>query len=246
MAAKSAIFAGTPYLGPVGVNSFTDLGNTSKITVTHEVEKITVPNHQGGGGNDDAYERLTAVKISLQARRVSIPLLEMALGGTASAVAAGAVADEAHTVVALGTLIALDHMQDMDATLTVEPAIAGDPFVEGVDYVRKRAGIVPLAGGDIAVEADLLVSYTKAKHLRIQALLSTATERAFLFDGVNERTGKAWASKYHRVAWGIAKSFELIGNEFASFDIEGEPLAYDGITAVGKSKFYEMLVGDDL
>lgn len=246
MATKTAIIAGTPHFAPVGVNSFTDLGNTSKITVAHEVEKVTIPNYQGGGGNDDAFERLTAVKVTLSARRVSIPLLEIALGGTASAVVAGAVADEPHTVVALGTMIALDHMQDMDATLTVEPAVSGAAFVEGVDYIRKRAGFVPIVGGGIAADDELVVSYTKAKHLRIQAMLSTSAERAFLFDGINERTGKPWASRYHRVAWGVAKSVELIGTEFASFDIEGEVLAWDGITAVGKSKFYEMLVGDDL
>lgn len=244
MATKSALIVGTPYFSPVGVNSGTDLGNSSKITVSHEVEKIAVANYQGGGGNDDAFERLTAVRIALTARRVSIPLLEIALGGSVATVATGAVNDEPHEVVALGTLIALDHMQDMSAALTVEAGAT--TFVEGVDYLRKRVGIVPVAGGGITVGADLLISYQKAKHLRVQDLLSTSAERGFLFDGLNERTNKPWAKRYYRVSWGVAKVLELIGSDFVSFEIEGEALAWDGITDPAKSKFGEMLIGDDL
>ena len=243
---KTAIINGTPYLNPVGVNSGKSLGNTTKLSVAAAVTKKTIPNMQGGGGNDDSFEKLESLTLSMSCRHVSIATLELALGGTAVAVAAGAVADEPHEVIELDTLIAFNHMQDMSQTLTVEPSAGGAAFIEGTDYLRKRAGIIPVTGGAIAAAADLLISYTKAAHQRIQALLSTVTERGLLFDGINERTNKPWSYKFHRVAWGVAKTIEIIGEEFVSFDIEGEGLAWDGITETGKSQFYEVLVGDAL
>jgi len=243
MATKTAIINGTPYVSLVGVNAGESLGNTSKLSVAIAVDKKELPNYQGGGGNDDAFERFKSGTISLSARHVSISVLEMALGGTATAVAAGAVAGEEHEVIEVGKLLSLDHMQDMSASLTVTPSAGGAALEEGVDYIRKRAGIIPIGGG-IAAGTELSFAYTKHKHQRIQALLSTVTERGLLFDGINERTNKPWVARFHRVSFGVAKSLEFIGEDFASFDVEGEILAADHITETGKSRFYEVLVGD--
>jgi len=240
---KTAIINGTPYLSPVGVNAYESLGNTTKLSLAITVDKKELPNMQGGGGNDDAFEKFKSGILSMSCRHVSIAVLEMALGGKAAAVAAGAVAAEPHTVVALDKLLLLDSMQDMSQELTVTPAAGGDAYEEGVDYIRKRTGIIPVTGGTIATEADLLFAYTKAAHQRIQNLLSTITERSFMFDGINERSNSPWCHRFHRVAWGIAKGFELIGEDFVSFDIEGEVLRADHITDPAMSPFYESLVG---
>ncbi len=243
---KTAVVNGTPHLAPVGSNSFTALGNTTKLTAAHAVDKKTLPNLQGGGGNDDSFEKLNSATLSMSCRHVSIALLAMAFGGTVSAVNSGAVADEPHTVVALDTLIMLDSMQDMSVALVVKDTTGTTTYIEGTDYVRKRAGFIPLASGAITAAEDLKVSYTRSVHQRVQALLNTSTERGFLFDGINERTGKPWSYLYHRVNWGVAKNIELIGEDYISFDVEGEVLAYDGITDPAKSKFYEVLIGDAL
>lgn len=243
---KSALIAGTPYFMPVGVNAGTDLGNTTKLTATHEFEKVTVPNMQGGGGNSDAFERLSAVKLAMSCRQISLTVLEAAFGGTSVAVAAAAVPQEPHDVVELGALIALDDMQDMSASLSVLPAAGGTPYVEGEDYLRVRAGLIPISGGGIAAGSTLHCAYQKAPHRRVQALMRAVTEMGLLFDGVNERTGKPWCYKYHRVAWGVARNIEIIGEQFVSFDLEGEALAWSGVTDPAKSKFYEVLIGDAL
>lgn len=247
MAVKTAILSGTPYISPVGVNAGESLGNTSKLTVAITTEKKELPNYQGGGGNDDSFEKFQSGTVTLACRHVSLATLTKALGASAAAVAAGAVPDEAHTVVALDRLIALDHLQDMAETLTVTDGAAVDPvtYVEGTHYLRVRAGIIPLtAVGGMAADDDIEISYTKAKHTRFQALVNLIQENRLLFDGINERSNKSWLGIFHRVKWGPAKSLELIGEDFASFDIEGEILAYDGITETGKSRFYELLVGD--
>lgn len=241
---KTVMLAGTPFFGAVGVNSFKDIGNTTKATIAHSFKEATIPNGQGGGGNDDKMIRVESIKVSLSVRRASVELLAIALGGTVADIAAGAVTDEAHTVVNPGELIMFNQLQDLGQALTVMPDGGGAALVEGTDYIRKRSGIIPIVGGALAASDEFTVDYTKTPHLRIQALLNTATERAFLFDGYNEKDNKPWVEKLHRVAWSPAANLELVGGgEFASFDIEGEALAWEGITDPTKSPFYEMLVG---
>lgn len=243
---RTAIVNGTPWLFPVGVNSGESLGNVSKMTVEANYDKKTLPNYQGGGGNDDVFYKFKDGSIKLECRHLSVSLLLMALGGEAEAVAAGAVADEPHVVHQLGNLIALDSMQDMAEPMTVTNAAGDVTYDVGVHYLRKRAGIVPLAvaNGGIALNAEIKVSYTKHKHQRVQALINSVTEKGLLFDGANERTGSPWCGRFHRVGWQPTKTLEFIGDDFLNWSLEGEILAWDGITDPAKSPFYELLVGD--
>ncbi|MDR1995151.1 hypothetical protein [Azonexus sp.] len=241
---RTAIINGTNYITPLNVNSGESLGNVSKMTYSVELDKKELPNYQGSGGNDDVFWKPKSGSVSLSCRHVSIEMMKIALGATAKVVAAGAVDGEAHTVVDLDKLIALDHLQDLSAELTVSPAGTGPDFVEGVDYIRKRAGITPMSTGSMAADDEIEISYTKHKHAVFQALINMITETGLLFDGVNERTGKPWQGKFHRVAWGPSKSLELINDDFASFDIEGEILIADFVTGVGLSQMVEIKVGD--
>lgn len=241
-AVKTAIIKGTPYLSPVGINSGIPLGNTSKVSYVVTIEDKDLPDNQNpGGGLDDSFSRFKSAEITLECRHVSVKTLELALGGTATAVAAVAVVDEPHAVVDLDTLIMLDSMQDMSIPLIVKKAAA--TLVEGTDYIRKRLGIIPITGGAIAAADPLKFSYTKAKHQRVQALVNLIQENRLMFDGINERNNAAWAAIWHRVKFGPAKNIEFIGDDFVNFQISGKALAYDQITAVGKSQYMELLVG---
>ena len=244
MAVKTAIIKGTPYLSAVGVNAGESLGNTSKIQYAVTTETKDLPDSQNpGGGLDDTFDRFKEATVSLSCRHVSIKTLELALGGVAAAVTAGAVVDEAHTVQALDKLIALDNLPDGAVALVVKDSTGTTTYDEGVDYVVKRVGIIPLTGGGIAAADVIKISYTKLKAQRIQALVNLIQENRLLFDGVNERTNAPWCAIMHRVKFGPAKNIDFIGDDFVSFDIEGKLLAYDAITAVGKSQYMELLVG---
>lgn len=240
---KTIIVNGTPYIGAVGVNALESLGNTAKLTAVVNFDKKTSPNFQGGGGNNKVFQRFKDGTVTLDCRETSVLLLEIALGGTAETIAASAVADEAHTVVALDKLIQLDHMQDMSIPLVVSPAAGGTAYVEGTDYLRKRAGIIPLTGGAIAAAAEIECAYTKHKHARIQALMKTVTEKGLLFDGRDEVEGAPFLVKFHRIGFGPTKTLEFIGEDFVNWTIEGEILAYEGITDPAASQFYETKIG---
>lgn len=246
MAIKTAILAGTPYISDVGVNSGESVGNTSKLAVAITTEKKETANHQGGGGNDDSFERFKSGSVTLTCKHVSLAVLTKALGATAATVASGVVTDEQYTVVAVDTLIVLNSMQDMGLPCTVKNMAGSTTYVEGTHYTRKRGGIIPIGGaaGGIVAADTIKVSYTKTKHVRFQGLVNLIQESRLFFDGVNERSNKPWQGIFHRVKWGPAKSLDFITEDFASFEIEGEILAYDAIQAAGKSQFYELLVGD--
>lgn len=244
MAVKTAIIKGTPYLSAVGVNAGESLGNTSKLQYAVSTETKDLPDSQNpGGGLDDTFDRFKEATVSLSCRHVSVKTLELALGGTATAVLAGAVLDEAHTVVALDKLIALDNLPDGAIPLVVKDSTGTTTYVEGTDYTVKRVGIIPITGGAITAASVIKISYTKLKAQRIQALVNLIQENRLLFDGINERTNAPWCAIMHRVKFGPAKNVDFIGDDFISFDIEGKLLAYDAITAVGKSQYMEMLVG---
>jgi hypothetical protein len=214
------------------------------VGIAAAYEEKSLLNYQGGGGNDDSFKRLTAVTITLAARNVSVAVLEAALGASSTAEAAGAVTGEAHTVAGHDLLITLDHMQDLSQPLTVEDSTGATTYVEGTDYIRKRGGIVPLASGALDADDSIKIDYTKHAGQRFQALLYTALEKDLYFDGINERTGAPWAAKFHRVNWSPTDSLELIGDDFAAFNITGEVLRDESIAGVGLSQFFRLDVGD--
>jgi len=239
-------------LAPLQTNAFKEFVNSTTIDQSLEIEEIKVENATGDGGNDDIDRRVQSLKLTVAARRVSADVLEIALGGPATRVDAGAVPTEVHTVAELGAEIILENLQDSSATLTVIPVVdvgdpAPDPYELGVDYERTRLGIRPLEGGDIHANDEISISYTKAPHLRVEALLRMATERTVLVDGKNERTGAPWAGLYHRVSFPPAKNLKWYdGNQFASFDLEAEVLIASWITGNNISRMVKVLVGDDL
>jgi len=238
------IFKGSVY----GANFSTPLklepfGNSAKCTYSQELEQKVVPNYEDpGGGNAEAYNRIKALKISLELKKATAKNVALALGGTLSAITAGAVAAEPHTVYQ-GCLVVLDKLQDLAASLTVTPAAGGDPYVEGVDYIRKRAGFVPLATGDIADAAAVKAAYTSLAGNKIESLVDLTREHRVFIDGIDEISGEVVTPDFYRVKFSPAKSVEWIGDDFVSLVLEGELLKDETKTGVGVSQYTNVKVG---
>lgn len=241
---RTAIVQGTPYLHDVGVNAGDSLGNSSQLTVNASFNKVALDRYTGEGGKDDVYYEFDSGTVELNVYRVSLAMLQTALGATSVAVPASQITAEPHTVVATGKLIALDHVQDMDQPLVVKEGAT--VFVEGTHYTRVRAGIIPITGavGGIVAADALTFDYDVHPHQVMQALVNTILEKGLLYDGVNKRSNSPWRFDFHRIGWSPSETLELIGKEFMSFKIKGEILAYDGITNPAESKFYRAMIGD--
>lgn len=241
MAVTTAILKGTLYLKKVGTTSLLSAGNATKISMAVEVEEKTIPNTQTpGGGNHDSFKRTKAVKLSCSFRNLHRNILEIAFGGKLTTVAGGAVPNEPHNDIVLGSLIPTLKRQDMTAALTVEKGVT--VFVEGVDYLRKRAGIIPLVGGAMVALDDITLTYTAVDTVRVDGMMATSTECYGLFDGVNERSGEPAYGEYYRLLFGPAANIELVGDEFVSFDCDAECLADDTKPATA-SPFYHFELG---
>lgn len=241
MAITTAILKGTLYLKKAGSSELLPTGNATKITMSTEIEEITIPNAQNpGGGNYDSFKRPKSVKLAVSFRDMLKSVLEIAFGAKLTTVPGGPVPDEAHADIVLGSLIPTVKRQDMSVAMTVEKGSA--PLVEGVDYRRKRAGIIPLTGGALIAGDDITISYTAVPITRVDGMVNTTTEFFALFDGINERKNVPAYGEYYRLSFGPASSIELIGDQHVSFDCEAECLSDDSKPATD-SPFYHFELG---
>jgi hypothetical protein len=240
----AAIFKGTPYLSPYGVNALESLGNTSKLSYSVDLDEKELPDFETpGGGVDTKLVRVKAAKVNLSLRKVKISNLALAFGGDAAAFTGGAVAAEAHTAGAASCLVVLDFPQDMTKELTVTPEAGGPAYEEGVDYQRVRAGIIPLEGGAIDVDDAVKVAYTKLAGHKIEGLINLNRDFHLLFDGINEVDDAPFLGEFYKVKFGPAKGVEFIGDDFVSLDLEGTVQKDETKIGTGVSKYMNLRTG---
>ena len=242
MSAPTAILKGPLYLKKAsGGTQLLSTGNATKLTLSHEIEEKTIPNMQNpGGGNYDSFKRAKAVKLAVQFRDMTSEVLEIAFGAKITAVTGGAVTDEAHNDIVLGSLIPTVKRQNTGLTMTVKKGAT--TYVEGTDYQRVRAGIIPLASGTMVDGDDITISYTALATSRVDGLMHTSGEFYGVFDGINEQSGKPAFGEMYRLVFGPAANVELVGDEFVGFDCEAECLA-DTAKSVTESPFYHLEFG---
>jgi hypothetical protein len=265
---RAIILNGTPYIGGE------DIGNTSKLSVSCAFTELSLRNYRGGGGNDACMKRLDSISLALDARNVSLKVLEAALGGVATMESRGAlIPGESHPVSpeCLGRLIPTRRLQDMGATLAVTHSESGelvplDANGEG-DFRRAHRAIIRayMSFHHTALFNPKKTAFANARrwkgghskaaewqncprHLaratRIQAMLRQGFESDLFFDGQNEVTGGKWIGRFYRVHWSPTESVDLIGEDFAAFSISGEVLADETRNGTTESRFYELAIGE--
>ncbi len=241
---SAAILKGAPYLAPYGTKTPEPLGNSSKVTYSVELDEKELPDYENsGGGVDTKSTRVKSAKIVINLRKVPVKNLELALGGNATSFAAGNVPAEAHTAGSTGSLVMLDFPQDMTQPMTVTPDAGVDPYVEGEDYRRVRAGFVLLEGGAIAADEKVKVAYSKLAGHNIEALVDINRDYYLVLDGVNEVDEKPVLGEFYKVKFTPAKSIEFIGDDFVSLDLEGTLQKDETKTGVGLSQYMRVRTG---
>ena len=240
MATTAAIFKGIVSLQD-GDGPLLSTGNPTKVQLTQEIEEKNIPNTRTpGGGNYENYKRVKAAKLSFQFRDLLKQVVEIVFGGKLTTIAGGAVTDEAHSDIVIGGLILTNKRQDMSAAMTVKKGATS--LVEGTDYRRQRAGIVPLTGGSLIAGDDITMDYTSLTVTRIDGLMNTTKEFRCVFDGVNERNNQPVLGEFYRLAFGPASNIDLVGDDHVSFDVEAELLA-DDTKPASESPFYHFEMG---
>jgi len=237
MGDKSYIGKGKVYLNDRFV------GNVSELTYgTSEDKKELKDFTSPGGGNYNAVTRIDAVNIKMVMHDYSAENLAMALFGSTSSVAAGAVVDESIASAAqLDTIIQTTDMIDTSIAPVVTSDPAGTTYTVDTDYTVSAAGIVVLSTGTIPVSTALLISYTKKAVDVIQALTSSGQEYKLMLDGLNEAQSSApTIIVVHRAKFGPSDEISAIGDDFGAITLGGDALKDTSITAGGLSQYIEI------
>lgn len=236
----SFIGKGTVHIGPYdGSGPMVEIGNVEEavITVTEE-EKSLKDFTSIAGGNRSSKQRIDNVEFALKMRDFSPENFARSVLGTTSSVAAGAVVDESHAGVKQDGLVCT--VYPIDTTVAPVVKVGAATKTVTTDYLVTPAGIIIVAGGGIADDDTVLVSYTKAASTVVEALVTAAKDFKIVLIGLNEaQSGRPVILYLHKVRLGAAASLALIGDDYAALDVKGELLADQAITTTGISKFYK-------
>lgn len=214
-----------------------DVGNVSALDFAIEVDTKTRASYRPGGGNIASTERVSSVTLSATLDSFNNSNLALALRGVVDVKESKEVTDEAVTAIVPG-LVETVEMINITETVTVKSQDDTTTYEKGTDYEVSAAGIKPLEGGNIADGAALKVSYTTRAASALQALVDSGKEVKMVFDGINDETGRPSVVKVYRWKPAPTTGLNLIGDDYGEFDLTGEVLADDTITATGKSKFF--------
>lgn len=239
---RSYIGKGTIYLREFGAsNGLQPIGNVSALGVSFEEEKKTLKNYKNAsGGNANVLSSITGMTASLTMHDYSAENMALALRGSVTAIAAGAVTDEAHETTGTGgELIPFDFTYDKSQSVTVT-LTAGGACTEGTDYNLTPNGLTVIGAG--AIDASgIKVTYTKAPGEVMEALIGSGKEFELFFDGLNEaQSGKAVGINMHRIKFSPAQGLGFISDEFAEIALDFEVLSDSTINAQGISQYMKV------
>lgn len=216
------------------------IGNAKALSLKIETERKPLLDYtSSGGGEAEALERIKSLSGDIEVSEYSPENLAVALRGTVTAVAAGAVTDESH-VAYKGGYIVLDHLPDPGQSITVTKGAT--TLVLGTDYDRTRDGLRILATTTAVTDADtVLVDYTKAAAHRIDALVGSGDEYYLWFDGLNEGSNdNPVLVKLLRVTFSPTSGLDLIGDDWGNLKLSFSALKDQTVTGAGLSAFMEV------
>ncbi|TQV62518.1 MAG: hypothetical protein FNT29_09095 [Halothiobacillaceae bacterium] len=233
---KPYLGAGQVYARVEGASGpLAPIGNVSelKLAIDEESKEQTDYTH-GGGGTYAEVKRVKGVTVSAALHDINKTNLARALYGDSAAVVGGTVTDEARTAYQ-GGLIRLSHPSPTGVVVTNDAGTT--TYVAGVDYEVRPEGVYIL-GGAIANGAAIKIDYAYAGYDLVQALTKSGLVLEMAFGGVNEAdSGKPVVVDLFRVSMGAAKEISLIGDDFASLQLEGKLLVDATKTGAGISRF---------
>jgi hypothetical protein len=226
------------------VNALLSLGNVSKLELSFDEEKKELKNYMtAGGGVLDSYTRITGVKLAMTCDNFDPEALARALRGTVTAVAGGAVADEAHADVVLGSFIPFNKLPDVTAAVTVKKGATA--LTVDVDYTLETDGITIKTGGTLIAGDDITVTYTALASTTLEALTVSGDEYEIVFSGLNEaRSGKAFQVTAHRAKFSPMKGFGLIADDYGNYEMEADVLADITKNGAGISQYFKIKAVD--
>lgn len=229
---------------------FRHLGNVSQIAIQHATNVITHKESQSGQRVQDK-RLITDLSVNLNMTfETFVPKnLALASRGTTTDVVGATVTDEAVKAYA-GAISALEHIKVSSLSITkgVTPLVL---YTDGAasnawDFkLNAEAGSIEFNAdgpnmGYVDGVADVLVDYTYAKQVEIQAINAGNEEYVLRFEGLNTaENDEPVVINVHKVQLDPTQEFSLISDTIQGFQLAGACLK-DSTKTVG-SAFYEVL-----
>lgn len=215
------------------------IGNVPELTLAiSEATEEHKESWSGNRGTDAILSTETTVTVSITFESLDPENLVLGLKG--SSTEQTSVTAETQTLkLYTDKWMPLEHLGV--SNVTVEDAGGGGTtYVVNDDYeIDDTGGMVrAVGGGAITDGTDIDVTYDAEDQYDIQALVTNAPERFFLFNGLNTRDGKAVRLTIPRLQTQPFADKGYINDGIASFSMEARALADEFITAAGKSKFF--------
>jgi len=221
------------------------VGNVSAARLAYEVDSKSLRNAQGGGGNIAAAERISSVRLEMTVTNFIPENMAIALQATIGSQAAATVTDEVVTVLVNG-ISATEFMLDPAETVTVKDEL--DAAVPEFDTNGDRnweisvGGVQFKAGLDVTDGQSYKVSYSKHPATLLEAAMATGQQFEVLMEGINDDNGNENVLRCWKWKPSPTDGFDLISEDYGTFDLNGELLA-DTTKPAGKSRFFTKAVG---
>lgn len=241
MADYSYIGAGKVRLREVGsLNPLVHIGNVSALSFSvAQDEKELKDFTQGGGGAYNSVSRISSVDVSMTLHDLSASNLAIALFGTASAIAAGAVTDEASGNAYIGGLTPTLNPIDTAQTVTVTHAQAAASARANTTAYGLNAYVLPATANGYVYKATTAGTTGAAIPTYPTTIGATVTDGTVVWTCVGKTAALTVTTDYTVSGAGI---------EFLGGIASGEPVkisytkkagnAVEALTGSGKE--YEM------
>jgi hypothetical protein len=213
---------------------FRFVGNCSRATLAHQLDTKKQRDYtRAGGGTLARIDRIDSVDASFELLSFNPENWALAVAGTATTVATGAVAAE--NIVGF---------KDTTMPLQYPPSAVASvgSLVQGTDWEMSPSGIYFPPGSAAVDGTTYAVAYTRATHTRIEAVQNAGSELELVVEGLNEAdSNKAAIINIWRWLAPAADELSLIGDDFGSLPFSGEALK-DATKGAGLSQFYRALI----
>lgn len=225
------------------------LGNVSSLELSFTTEEQTLKDYRTcAGGNYASSLSVDEANFSIVLHDLSPENVADAFYGTTGTVAAGAATEEVHTVPTTSNrLVETDAVILTSGTITVSSATGGGGtvYVAGTDYNVHPMGIEYLLTGSLSGSETVYVNFTRRQVTEIEALMSSSVERYMRIDGLNcAQSGAPVVVQMWRAKPAPADAFQLVTEEFASFNLSGKMDA-DTTKGSGESQYFKVSVATD-
>lgn len=216
------------------------VGNVTAATLSYGTESKTLRNAQGGGGNVASTDRISNCTLALTITNVNAENVAKALQGSVTYVPTADIDGEAATC-SPNQITPLENLVDMSKPVTV--TLADDTPVPAADYDMSANGIYVKDDASVLVDdaMGVKISYSILPYAIIEAATKTGAEFAVYLDGINADNGNPHNLDVYRWKPAPTSGFDLISEDYNSFEITGEILA-DTSKASGVSQFFRLVM----